>query len=605
MNKHNAPRLRSAALPASSAGSGAAPHPDTLIDLMSIIERAPERQGGDRLRLADAIFESAADGILILGPDLKVIAMNPAFAATSGYEAREVVGRVPEFMATAARGANFLKHVGDALASQGAWKGEVWVRHRDGGVHPGWWAIRSIFTAGGDVAYYLALSGALDFGPRANGDRGVRLANFDPLTGLANKRLVRELVEKAFTGARDGKGFAVLYADLDSFGAIVERWGHRVGDQVLFEIARRMNGVLRKCDSLGRLGGDDFVVILPGVESETDVAKVARSLLDAVAVPLPVDGPARELAITASIGAAVYPKDGGSAASILHRAEVASAYAKEHARGSWQFFTDEVGSREVPRLSLEASLQHAVERNEFVLHFQPKFDLRLGRIVGVEALIRWQKRGHGLVPPAGFIPLAEETGLINEIGDWALRAACRQAKSWSDAGLPPMRMAVNLSARQLSKEDLLSGIVRILEKTGLPPNLLEIEVTESALMEKAVKGIAALRALREMGVHLTADDFGVGYSSLNYLKNLPLDSIKIDRAFVAEIGGQGDGAMLAGAVIGLAQSLEKRVVAEGVEQRNQLEFLRQHWCDEAQGYLFSRPLPADEFERFVRERPRL
>ena len=347
------------------------------------------------------------------------------------------------------------------------------------------------------------------------------------------------------------------------------------------------------------------MVFLAAIRSAEETAMVARRLLEAVSRPMMLAGRRDDIVITASVGISVYPDDGGTTAELVRNAAAAAFHAKERGRNNYQFFTDDMNVRAKERLSLENRLRQAMEKGEMVLHYQPKVSLRHGRIVGMEALVRWQSPEEGLVPPGKFIRLAEETGLIVPLGEWVLRTACVQAKAWQDAGLAPLRMAVNLSARQLSKPDLLADIIRILDETGLAPEYLEMEITESSLMERADDAIATLNEMRAMGIHLTADDFGTGYASLNYLRNFPLDAIKIDRSFVSDIGGGRGASMLAAAVIAIGQSLDLKVTAEGVEGEAQLAFLRQHWCDEMQGSYFSPALPAAEFEALVREGRRL
>jgi diguanylate cyclase (GGDEF)-like protein len=428
---------------------------------------------------------------------------------------------------------------------------------------------------------------------RRSEEQIIRLAHYDELTGLANRNLFSTHLSHAITRAqRNDSRLAVLFIDLDRFKNINDALGHDVGDEVLQVVARRLSEALRASDILARLGGDEFVVIAENVTQPDTVAVLANKLLAAVDHPLPVRG--QEFVLTASIGVSLYPGDGSDAHTLLKNADTAMYRAKEQGRNMFQFYSAQMGSANVHRLALETQLKRAAgEANQFLLHYQPRVALLDGSITGVECLVRWLHPERGLVPPAEFIPLAEELGVIQSIGDWVLRDAVRQAAEWHRAGLPSVRLAINISAQQLYASSFLEQLRAALTERGLDPALVELEITESVMMQRTQQVSDVLHSIRALGVQLSVDDFGTGYSSLAYLKRLPIHSLKIDRSFVHDVPHDPDDATIVRAVIALAHSLRMHVVAEGVENRAQLEFLRAEGCDEVQGYLVSRPVPAD------------
>jgi len=436
---------------------------------------------------------------------------------------------------------------------------------------------------------------------RANEERLRHQAYHDSLTGLPNRTSLIERVGEAIKrGRRNGETFAVLFLDLDSFKDINDSLGHSVGDLMLQAVAERLQPVLREQDTVARLGGDEFVVTLLLLKRTEHAAVVAEKLLVAVSgTPYSIEG--RELSITASIGISVFPDDGKDVNELIKNADAALYHAKKMGRNNFQFYAQDIGARAFAILSMEHSLRRALERGEFLLHFQPQMDLGSGTTVGAEALIRWEHPEMGMVSPAEFIPIAEERGLIVAIGDWVLNEACRQNREWQQAGLAAIPVGVNLSALQFRDKNLIDKIAAALHKTGLSATFLEIELTESAVMQDSESAIATMRAMKEMGLHLSIDDFGTGYSSLNYLKRFPLDKLKIDRSFVRGLPHDADDAAIANAVLGMARALRLKVIAEGVESGQQAEFLRQHGCDEIQGYYFGRPMPAEQFARFLQE----
>jgi diguanylate cyclase (GGDEF)-like protein len=424
-----------------------------------------------------------------------------------------------------------------------------------------------------------------------------RQANYDALTGLPNRHLFNDRLKQAVSSQRHVRNVAVVFIDLDHFKVINDSLGHNYGDDVLRHVAERLQSAVRDGDTVARLGGDEFVLILNDQTREDVIFRTMRRIIGKVSEPMNVAD--RELNITCSAGISMYPQDGPDVQTLLKNADAAMYRAKSHGRNNFQFYTAEMNELAIERLTMEQSLRRAVERDELVLHYQPRVNMRTGVVDGVEALVRWQHPERGMIPPDRFIPLAEETGLIVPIGEWVLRTACEQGRKWRRAGYSSICVSVNLSARQFWGGGLVRLVTDVVAETGMSEHL-EMELTESMVMHDAENVIATLQSLRAIGVRLSVDDFGTGYSSLSYLKRLPLNALKIDGSFVRDItaGAGADGGILPKAIISLAHSLRLRVIAEGVENELQQDFLRANNCDEMQGYFFSRPVPPQECEKF-------
>jgi diguanylate cyclase (GGDEF)-like protein/PAS domain S-box-containing protein len=421
----------------------------------------------------------------------------------------------------------------------------------------------------------------------------LHLANHDALTGLPGRNLIQDRIQQSIARAhRSGGKFAVMFLDLDKFKTINDSLGHSIGDLLLQLVAQRILGCLREEDSVGRQGGDEFIVLLASLGAAEDSALVAKKILGALSAPFIVNG--RDLRSGASIGIAVYPQDGDDVETLLKNSDAAMYHAKEAGCGSYQFFAPAMNAIAAERLLLENGLREAIDRSELLLHFQPLMNIADGSVVATEALVRWNHPQLGLVGPARFIPVAEDSGLIVPLGEWVLRQACSQLKQWRDQGVQLRRMVVNLSPRQFRQKHLVQTFSRVLREAGVDPHWLGLEITENVIMENPEVAIGVLRELKELGIELSLDDFGTGYSSLSYLKRFPIDKLKIDQSFVRDLTTDTDDETMVTAIIVMAHKLNIRVVAEGVETQAQLAFLREHGCDEYQGYLFSRPLPADE-----------
>jgi diguanylate cyclase (GGDEF)-like protein len=430
------------------------------------------------------------------------------------------------------------------------------------------------------------------------------MANHDVLTGLPNRVLLDDRLSQALLYAqRYDRWAAVAFVDLDNFKTINDSLGHNAGDELLKAVASRMAACVRAMDTVARLGGDEFVVLLVDLPKSADlISATVQKLRAAIAEPVRLEG--HDLRVTSSLGVANYPDDGTDAETLLANADAAMYRAKEMGRDNFQFYTPELNAKMREKFLLQEELRNAVARREFVLHYQPQVDLRTGRVFAVEALIRWNRPTVGVVPPIDFIPMAEETGLIVPIGDWVLHEACRQNKVWQDAGLPPITVCVNVSARQFREKDLIGRVVDALKDSGLDAKYLELELTESLVMQGVELAVATMKKLQGLGVQLAIDDFGTGYSSLSALKNFPVARLKIDKSFINGLPADENDKAVASAVIALGQKLNLRVIAEGVETDDQLAFLRENNCDEMQGYLFSRPIPAREVEELLKARGR-
>ncbi len=429
-------------------------------------------------------------------------------------------------------------------------------------------------------------------------------ATHDSLTGLPNRKILSDrLAQSVAHSRRAGKWAAAMLMDLDRFKIANDSLGHDAGDEILREMGRRLSNMIRSGDTVARLGGDEFMLIFPELSSEEDTVLLARKYLDAIALPMKVAG--REISVSASLGIAIYPRDGEDPSSLLRNADVAMYRAKELGGNGFQFYSSEMNERMLQKLELENGIRRALDRREFELYYQPKVDLRQGHIVGVEALIRWNHPGRGIVSPGEFIPLAEETGLIVQIGEWVIEESCARLAAWKEMGLADTTLAINLSAKQFQQKDLLSIMERSIRKHAVDAALLEIEVTESAAMADPEQAILILQDLKKLGVRISLDDFGTGYSSLSCLKRFPVDSLKIDRSFVNDIAVEPSDASITRMMISMAHSMDRKVIAEGVESEAQLRFLQREGCDEMQGYYFSRPVPESEVTAMLLERRRL
>ncbi|HRP66785.1 MAG TPA: EAL domain-containing protein [Thauera sp.] len=546
------------------------------------------------LRRYATVFTNSSEGMLITDAQARIIAINPAFSRITGYGVDDVIGRSPSILNSGRQDAGFYRRMWTTINSRGQWQGEIWNRRRNGSIYPEWLSITAVRGEDGELANYIGIFSDITERKEAEA-RILHLAHHDPLTNLPNRALLHDRLQQVLLQARRNKrGVAVLLLDLDRFKTINDTLGHESGDGLLLQITERCRSAIRDTDTLARLSGDEFVAVLPEAGNPQDAAAAARKILDAVALPCQLGE--HRITVTASIGIALYDQDGGNVSMLLRNADAAMHRAKEAGRNGFEFYSAEMNTSSLGQLLLENQLRGATDRGELLLHYQPKACARTGRLLGLEALLRWQHPELGMVAPGRFIPLAEETGLINTIGDWVLAEACRQQRAWLDAGLEVVPIAVNLSAQQLAQQHFVSHVAHAIDAAALAPSLIELELTETMLMRDIDRTIHTLIRLREMGVRLSIDDFGTGYSSLNYLRQFPVNALKIDRSFVSDISAEGTEGKIAAAIIGMAHSLELEAIAEGVETEAQRSFLTAQGCHQLQGYLIGRPVPAAEIE---------
>lgn len=556
------------------------------------------KKSEERIRFSSRFLEDTSEAVVITDVDANIIEVNQAFEKMTGYRREEALGRNPRILQSGHYDAEFYRDLWNTLLTTGHWEGEIWSRRKNNDLHPKWLSISAVYDQRGRITHYVGTSHDLTAFKQTQ-EKLEELAHYDQLTSLPNTLLFRDRLQQAMARARrEGHQMALLIFDIDRFKEVNDSLGHSAGDLVLTEIAQRLRQELSSADTICRPGGDEFYLLLGRVTDIDTVVQVAQKVLALFGKPFRAAN--HELHLSPSIGIALFPDDAEEVDNLIQSVETAMYHAKKEGGNHFQFFQESMFTAALGKITLKNRLRKALEQDEFELYYQPKIAADGKTVVGAEALIRWVQPERGPVSPAEFIPLAEESGLIIPIGEWVLRQACRQSLLWQQAGLPPLRIAVNLSAVQFKQSGLSDEINWILEEIGLPAELLELEITESLLMEDVISANATLWKLKEMGIHLALDDFGTGYSSLSYLKNFPLDTLKIDREFVRDLSTDEEDRAVIITIITLAHSLKMEVVAEGVEDADQVAFLRQRNCDVFQGYHFSRPLPAGEFEEFLR-----
>lgn len=557
-----------------------------------------QRRAEKDLRMAATVFEHSTSAILITDPAGYIVQANEAFSRVSGYAVSDVLDQLPSMLTVDEQQESHLRYVVKQLHQRGSWEGEVWLKRRDGDHYPAWVGITAVLDDEGDLASYVCFF--TDISERKASEQRIhRLAYYDALTHLPNRTLFQDRLYNALQQAERQKAWVVLmFLDLDRFKPINDSLGHAAGDRMLKDMALRLLACVDDDETVARMGGDEFTLLLqPRATREMALNRaihVAENILASLVRPFVLEN--REFFVTASIGIALSPQDGSELSQLMKNADTAMYHAKERGKNNFQFYQAEMNASALERLELESDLRHAMEQNEFILYYQPQFSGDGKRLTGAEALLRWRHPTRGLVPPGDFIPVIEELGLVVDVGDWVLREASRQLKAWHKAKVRVPKVSVNISARQFSDGQLGTRIATILEECGLPPACLELELTESILMREVNEALQILASLKNLGLSIAVDDFGTGYSSLNYLKQFPIDVLKIDRTFVDGLPEGEQDAQIARAIIAMAHSLNLAVIAEGVETHEQLEFLREHGCDEVQGYLFGRPMPAHQFE---------
>ena len=570
--------------------------PRVVLTFSDITER---RSADEKSRLAFEAIRHSGEGILVTDAGHRIVSVNPAFESVTGYSLSEVVGQTPEIFSSVTQDDSFFDGLQEILETSGNWRGEVWNRRKNGEVYPEWLGVSAVREADGKARYYVYIFSDMTERKAAQ-ERIEFLAHHDPLTELPNRLLLRDRMAQAMAQATRLKSrVALMFLDLDRFKKINDSLGHPVGDALLKAIVERLKSCVRESDTISRQGGDEFIIVLNDVRDGDAVSRVADKIHQRMGQPFSIGE--HSLNSSFSMGVAIFPDDGEDFDILMQKADTAMYHAKEAGRNSHRFFTEQMNLQVVEHMNLETQLRRALENNEFVLHYQPQLDLQERTIVGVEALVRWNSPDNGLVPPGKFIPVAEDSGLIVQIGAWVLREACRQARAWQDAGLPPFVMAVNLSAIQFKRLDLVNTVINALVLSDLDSHWLELELTESILLQDAESTLDTVHRLKALGVKLSVDDFGTGYSSLAYLKRFAVDKLKIDQSFVRDLVTDPDDAAIVRAIIQMAHSLKLKTIAEGVETEELSNLLQLFRCDEIQGYWLARPMPAEELEDFVRD----
>jgi diguanylate cyclase (GGDEF)-like protein/PAS domain S-box-containing protein len=554
----------------------------------------PLKENRERLRQAAAVFDCTREGVLVTDAQGLIVHVNRAFMAITGYQREDVMGQQPSLFKSGRHSSLFYQQMFQSLERTGEWSGEIWNRRKSGEIYPQWQTIRVIHDDHGHVSHYVAVFSDITAIKDSEYELA-HLAHHDPLTDLPNRLLFTDRAEQALASAQVHKrSCALLLLDLDHFKIINDSLGHNVGDQLLKLVGERLTALFGPGVTLARLGGDEFAVLLESSPHVVQAAAFAQRMLDAMKQPFKFDG--HQLFISASIGISLFPNDAITAEQLLRNADSALFKAKSAGREGYALYTEELTAHAQNRVEIAGELRRALEQQELRVYYQPVHDLHGGRLIGVEALVRWQHPERGLVPPGEFIPIAERTGLIADIDGWVMDQACRQMCQWLAADVPLSFIAINVSSRLFARRELYEQVAQVLHETGLDPAFLELEVTESAVMDDPEVALEQLHRLRELGLRLAIDDFGTGYSSLLRLKRLPVQKLKIDQGFVAGLPGDEDDAAIVRVVIALAKSMGMQVHAEGIEQVEQARFLLDQNCDLGQGYWFGRPMPANEID---------
>ncbi|WP_339427366.1 MULTISPECIES: phosphodiesterase DibA [unclassified Pseudomonas] len=554
----------------------------------------PLKENRERLRQAAAVFDCTREGVLVTDAQGLIVHVNRAFMAITGYQGEDVMGQRPSLFKSGRHSSNFYQQMFQSLESTGEWSGEIWNRRKSGEIYPQWQTIRVIHDDQGHASHYVAVFSDIS-AIKDSEHELAHLAHHDPLTDLPNRLLFTDRAEQALASAQVHKrGCGLLLLDLDHFKIINDSLGHNVGDQLLKQVGERLQGLFGPGMTLARLGGDEFAVLAESCPQVVQAAALAQRILDAMKQPFIFDG--HQLFISASVGISLFPSDALSAEQLLRNADSALFKAKSAGREGYALYTEELTALAQNRVEIANELRRALEQQELRVYYQPVHELHGSRLIGVEALVRWQHPERGLVPPGEFIPIAERTGLIADIDAWVMDQACRQMCQWLADGVPLSFIAVNVSSRLFARRELYEQVAQVLHDTGLDPGFLELEVTESAVMDDPEVALEQLHRLRELGLRLAIDDFGTGYSSLLRLKRLPVQKLKIDQGFVAGLPWDEDDAAIVRVVIALAKSMGMQVQAEGIEQVEQARFLLEQECDLGQGYWFGRPMPAQEID---------
>ena len=551
----------------------------------------------DELQIYANAFENSGEAMLIADNKNRIVNINTAFTRQTGFSLDDVIGKNPKILSSGNTPLLTYQELWKALEENSFWQGELWDKKKNGQIYPKWIAISAIRNELGNVLFYIASFS--DISERKESEARIEhLAHHDILTGLHNRFNLENHIEHAIASSfREQQLLAVLFIDLDRFKDINDSLGHHIGDQLLVNVASRLKGCIRESDIVARIGGDEFVIVLTGMNDNSQAAIIAEKILDKIGKPFDING--HELNTSPSIGISIYPNDGDNVDELLRTADVAMYHAKEHGRNTYHYFTESMFVEANERIKIERELRVALHSEQLSIHYQPQVSSADLKIVSMEALIRWNHPDHGMISPERFIPIAEDAGIIHELGRWVINEVCRQIVAWESDGLKGYRIAINLSTKQLQSEVLTDEIELIMHKHQIEGSHLEFEITETAAMCNPELAIQQLKALRELGIRISIDDFGTGYSSLAYLKRLPIHTLKLDRSFVRDIETDPNDAEICSATVALAHNLGLTVVAEGVETEVQRDYLIEHGCDYLQGYYFSKPLPAGKISGFI------
>lgn len=568
--------------------------PAVMGNLMDITER---KRTEKQLRMSRMVFNNTIEGIAVTDLNGNIQWINPAFSTITGYGTEEVIGQNPRILKSNHHSQEFYEKMWETIIEKGQWQGEIWNRRKSGETYPEWLTISALKDEAGKTIQYVSVFN--DITERIKQEEHIKYqAYHDALTGLANRFLFEDRIGSAVAHAhRHGEKFGVLLLGLDRFKRINDTLGHPKGDKVLQLVAERLSNMVKEEDTVARFSGDTFALIINEIVNLESLMLFINKIVDGFKVPFLVDN--HELYITASMGVSLYPNDGMDGQNLIKNAETAMYRAKELGYNNYQFYTPSMNDKALARLALENDLHKALPQDEFILYYQPQIEVATGKVIGAEALVRWQNPRLGFLLPGEFIPLAEETGLIIPLGEWVLKQACLQNKDWQKKGFAPINMGVNLSALQFKQKNLIERVKEILSLSGLSPEFLELEITESIAMLDAGFTNKTLHALKDMGIKISIDDFGTGYSSLEYLIRFPIDRIKIDRSFILGVPDDREKKAIVMAIMAIAKSLDLKIIAEGVETTSQIAFLKEQYCHQIQGYFYSPPVTAEAFEKML------
>ncbi len=563
--------------------------------LTDITER---KKAEEQLHQNALVFETISEAIIICDKDNNIVSTNQAFTHTTGYTNEEVIGKNPRILKSDKHDSVFYQMMWDSIINTGVWQGEIWNKKKNGDIFPVWLSIATIKGSEGDIDQYIGVFN--DITKRKEDEDLIRYqANFDALTELPNRHLLMDRLGFELQRAkREGTFVGLMFIDLDRFKPINDTYGHSVGDQLLWEVAKRLTSHVRETDMVARLGGDEFTVVIPNIDNISEIEQTVTRILSGIAAPFDLDG--HELFISASIGITVYPDDATDISTLMTNADNAMYRAKEEGKNTFCFFTREMNKHAKEMLKIENDLHHVIQKKELIPYFHPILDIHTGEVTAVEVLLRWKRPGHGIIAAESFIPITEATGLIVDIGKWLLEVVCCQVMLWRNIGINIPRICVNISARQF-RDNLLDIIKNALETSGLEPEYLELEILESVLLEENKRNADILMQLNEMGIRLSIDDFGTGYSSLSHLKKYPFNALKINRSFICGLPNDKDDVTLVNSIISMSHELGLEVIAEGVETKEQHQHLRTQGCDMAQGFYFTKPIPANKFEKWIKK----